>query len=888
MNRLASVPTTLRRIGIVCTLLVLPLPLAAAPAPPLALAAFPGIEYNDLIPPNPAIAAGLEQLVVLTNGEMRVLDKAGEIQSAQSIEDFFDPASQPGDFITDPRALYDSGRFFVAAAALRQEPPGSFFLLAVSATSDPNGEWYRYALDAALDNQTPTTNFADIPSLGVDDNAVYLTANMFDRTNFAYRGPKIRVVPKATLLAGQPATFHDFPSLSAGDRLAVHVIAAQHFGAAPAGYFLSLRFPQECVLDVWRIVHPPGSSPLLNRTAVPLLGSCALPPNAAQPDGARRIETGGARILNAVWRDGSLWGATAFGSGANAALRIFQVRTNGFPSVQLAQDLIQNYAPSDAFYPGVAVDSRGNLAVAFNRSGPTEFAGLFAGFQSATAPRGTPLDVVTVKEGETTYQLLDSARRNRWGDYNSTALDPADNSIWLFGEYAASPEDTWGTWIANYAFPDALFTPTPTGTVTATPSATGTPTESRTPTPTRTDTPTPTVTRTATTTPSPSVTPSETMTPSPSATASSTPTLAPSATPSFTPTASPRPSFTATSTRTVTATPTHTPTAFPTRTLTRTFAPTPTFTGTPTRTPTPTHTATFSATPTRTDTPTRTPTPTITATATVTPTPTATDTSTITPTRTPTQTPGSQDCCQCPLPACGPASRGACGSGCVPIFGASCDPDTGLCLPRSPTPTPRPTDSPSPTTTATATPSETPTHTASPSPTPSPEPSPTATVEPSATPTAVPSETPTPPATDSPTPTETVTPTETPTETATPTETPIETPTATPTETETATETVTPSHTPSPEPTASATDTASPSPSPSPTPSPSVTRTDSPTPSPSPTPVSGDLDGDRDVDADDLRLLTRSLFARNPLAPSDVNRDGRTTAADLAALLPRL
>jgi Protein of unknown function (DUF1566) len=55
---------------------------------------------------------------------------------------------------------------------------------------------------------------------------------------------------------------------------------------------------------------------------------------------------------------------------------------------------------------------------------------------------------------------------------------------------------------------------------------------------------------------------------------------------------------------------------------------------------------------------------------------------------TPTNTPGTNDCCQCPSSCAAPAN-GTCGS-CTAVFGAACDGGPG-CSQRSPTPTPTPT-----------------------------------------------------------------------------------------------------------------------------------------------------------------------------------------------------
>lgn len=720
--------------------------------------AFPGIEFNGLIPPNPVIAAGPQHLLALTNGEVRVLSKAGAIVAAQTMQEFFAPVSEPGTFITDPRALFDDGRFFVVTVARRNQPFMSAFLLAVSVTDDPSGSWFHYAFDATLDNETPTENFADLPSLGIDANAVYLTANMFHRATLAFAGAKLRVIDKAELVAGVPARYFDFPGLNAGGRAVAHLQAAHSISPSLAGFFVSHRFPESCVVDLWRVVNPPSSLPILFHVPMSVGPPCNLPPNAAQPDNLRRIETGGARFLNAVWHNESLWAATAvgqnLGNGTVAVVRLFQISTLGFPIAGVVQSSVIGIPTADSYYPAVGVDLSGNALIAFNRSGATEPVGLHVAYQPASAARTAPIPTDLLKAGEATYVLLDSANRNRWGDYNSVAVDRTTNTLWVAGEYAASPANRWGTWIAELGFSASIFTPTPTGTATATATNTGTPTITRTRTSTWTPTRTPTVTPTGL----------ATWTPSATATVSATATASPSAT--LTPTVTP----TGTSTPTISPTPTLTP--FPTRTPTATLVPT------RTRTPTITHTSTPSATPTVTPTGTATESPTITLTPTETPTPT------ITP------TPGASDCCQCALPACGPVIDSECGPGCVPVFGASCDASSGLCAPYTPTPTATDTETPTETPTATpsetptATPTETATETETPSPeptetpTPSPEPSPTATEMPSATPSETPSPEPTETATPTPsvTPSDTATQTPTPSPSATPTNSPSPTP----------------------------------------------------------------------------------------------------------------
>ncbi len=473
---------------------------------------FPGIPFDGIIPPNPSIAAGPDGLLAVTNGTLAVLRKDGALVEQTSLEEFFAPVSQPGDFLTDPRTMYDAGRYFVSLASRRSTPFAAFFLLAVSATPDPTGTWYFYALNAATDNTTPTNNFADLPGLGADANAVYLTANMFDASTFLFQGAKIRVVRKPPLLSGGVPEFIDFSDLRVDGSRVASVQPAQSLGSSQEGFFLNTRFPNACAVTVWRVLNL-ATGPQLGSVEVPVPPPCGIPPNAAQPDVSRRIETGGPRIINAVLRDlpalrtTSLWGAAAvsynWGSGTVAAARVFEVSVGSFPrNVTLRQDFLQGADGVDVYYPAVAVDPVGNAALAFNQSSPTEYVSAYVAGQAAGAPRNQLLPVASLQDGAGPYILLDRSGRNRWGDYNGIAVDPVDGRFWVIGEYAAAPvpnatpsatpESRWGTWIGAMV----VGTPPPTSTPTRTPTVTRTPTRTRPPTPTVTPTRTRTGTRT--------------------------------------------------------------------------------------------------------------------------------------------------------------------------------------------------------------------------------------------------------------------------------------------------------------------------------------------------------------------------------------------------------
>src|SRR5436305_4112874 len=55
---------------------------------------------------------------------------------------------------------------------------------------------------------------------------------------------------------------------------------------------------------------------------------------------------------------------------------------------------------------------------------------------------------VQLHAGAESYELLDGAGSNRWGDYSGIAPDPQTNAVWMSGEYVAGT-DLGSTWIAR-------------------------------------------------------------------------------------------------------------------------------------------------------------------------------------------------------------------------------------------------------------------------------------------------------------------------------------------------------------------------------------------------------------------------------------------------------
>ena len=422
---------------------------AAAPA---GLGSFPGIAATGWNPPDCTMAAGPSHVLLSVNSSVAIYGKGGGAPLVQrTLTQWFANVVQ-GLTIFDPKALYDqhAGRWVLLAVAFRQNPNQSVFLLSVSATSNPLGQWRNYVFNAMVDGATRTNNWADYPALGVDNRAFYVTANMFAfGGNFQYA--KIRVIPKAGPYSGGPAPFFDFVKMKNADNTLAFTIQPCHtFGAPQVEYLVNSRFPNGNVVTLWRITNP--AAPVLTRATVPV-SPYSLPPNGDQQGGPPPLNTGDVRILHAVFRGDSVWTVLTttrnWGAGNRASIHWFQIRA---AANALTQEGVFGARDFHYFYPAACPDNNGNMIMVFSRSGATQGGSIGYTGRRSTDPLGYLQPSALVKAGVAHYQALDGGGRNRWGDYNGIAADPANpRVIWFYSEFA-SAVNTWGTWVGSAFF----------------------------------------------------------------------------------------------------------------------------------------------------------------------------------------------------------------------------------------------------------------------------------------------------------------------------------------------------------------------------------------------------------------------------------------------------
>jgi hypothetical protein len=418
---------------------------------------FPGLNDGGPGPLECSLAAGPSHLVVVTTPAWAVLDKGGNHLMHSDFTDWFSavPGIGEGLHVFNPKVIYDQykGRWVLAAfgwkaegktAGGKQGAGHSFFLLSVSKTRNPLGSWWNWALDASLNGQQATPFHAASLGLGVDNQALYLTANMFD-ANGEFQYAKLRVIDKTPLVAGEAVEWWDFWDLRNLDGSAAFGVRPAHtFGNPGVQYLLNATRDGQS-LTQWSLTQPLGNPPQLARRAVTTPGY-SLPPDAEQPGRAPELDTGDSRITNAVFRNGALWAAHTvaanWGEAENrAAIQWFQINPG---AGIIAQQGVFGAPGYDYFCPTVMADGQSNLVMVFNRVGAGEFPAVrFTGRLST--------DPANKLHGSALLKQSAAAGPRAWGAYNGAAVDPNDIKVWIIGKYAAA-ESEGGTWIGETSY----------------------------------------------------------------------------------------------------------------------------------------------------------------------------------------------------------------------------------------------------------------------------------------------------------------------------------------------------------------------------------------------------------------------------------------------------
>jgi hypothetical protein len=460
-------------------------PVAAAPAAasrPTASpqANFDGVSSRDSAtvnfnaefePPDQGLCVGNGYVVEPVNSAYRIYSTSGKsLAGPFNVNDLFQQG--PSEFTSDPRCYYDPTTntwfatiLFIAGGGLG---PTSQLLIAVNASGNPSKAWTEYRIDTTDSKNRgcgPSLGgcFGDQPTLGIDQNNLYVTTNEFGITSNTFNGAQVFAFAKRDLMAGNPVHFAVFKNLLNADRsMATSVQPAISTGSPAGEFFLNSLDPNatgDNRIGVWALTNgavvASGGKPTLS-TILTRSEPYAVPPNAVQKGSTSLLTSDDDRMQQTEYINGTVWGEldTALEITGDTATRAAAawmaveptIRSGRISSATIAKQGYVATAGNFVLYPALQVDDAGNAAMVFTVSGASLYPSAAIASLAAGTSKFGPVKIAATGSGP--YD----PNATRWGDYSWAIMDPAHDAFWLATEYMPPrPSQTtdrlrnWGT-----------------------------------------------------------------------------------------------------------------------------------------------------------------------------------------------------------------------------------------------------------------------------------------------------------------------------------------------------------------------------------------------------------------------------------------------------------
>ena len=458
---------------------------AATTAPQTVGTSFTGATLADTgaFPPDSMGAVGPTQFVVFVNGRLRTFNKTtgaadGVINADPDV--FFSSVMTPVsggslnvNFTSDPMVRYDrlTGRWFLTIIDIPSvndigDTPNRYLIAVSDAASNgvigAGTVWTFYFVQQNTVGGGDSGEFLDYPSLGIDNNALYMGGNMFDATAGNFTGCTAFVIRKSSVLSGGPVVTTAFrgliPDPNTSDGMLTPRGVDNFDPAATEGYFIGVSNAAFGRLIMRRISDPAGT-PAISADILITVSATSFPitvDHLGDLNGTNgNLDALDDRLFSALIRGGRLWtshnlAVTATGVASNSntqrrnGVRWYELNvppTTGTPTV-VQSGTIFDPATTVALarqylIPTVGLSGQGHAALGYSTAG-TPFR-----IDAATSGRlrgdtlGTTQAVNVYTTSSAAYNPpSDPGPPRRFGDYSFVSLDPLDDqTMWTIQEF---------------------------------------------------------------------------------------------------------------------------------------------------------------------------------------------------------------------------------------------------------------------------------------------------------------------------------------------------------------------------------------------------------------------------------------------------------------------
>jgi hypothetical protein len=403
--------------------------------------------FAGLTPPDNSMAISNGGIIVtVVNTNLSYYDVTGSNLYSSSFADFFNDPELSG-MLYDPAVLYDSGsdRFFMVVLHATSST-ASRVVVVFSKTNNPVDGWWYYKLTG---NPLGDASWFDYPKIGVSNNEVYVTGNLFHDAG-TYNQSVIYQITKSNGYSGSSLPWQYWYNVTNGPFTMVPASYGLWGNYGPGVYLVSsAENGTSSKINLYDLTDDITGSPTIN--AYQADANFTMGGNALQSGTSVVLNTDDTRIMGAFYLNGIVH------------FTFHSDRSGGYNGVnynRLTVSSVSNWNINfglegyDYCYPSIASMGSGSgdksVLITFSRSGSAIFPQTRVFYVDDA---GTTSSSTLIKDGETYVDVYQGGGVTRWGDYTGICrkqnADPPE--VWLSGSYGAnqSGERALNTWIGQ-------------------------------------------------------------------------------------------------------------------------------------------------------------------------------------------------------------------------------------------------------------------------------------------------------------------------------------------------------------------------------------------------------------------------------------------------------
>ena len=429
-------------------------------------------------PPDNMGSVGPTQYIVAVNSKIVSYNKTTGVADGVlnvTTDNFFASvmSTASGTFTSDPHIRYDrlSNRWIIVIIDV---PAGTGktanrVLVGVSADGTITGStvWkFFYYQNSG--------NFIDYPTLGIDQNAIYIGGNLFNLAGTSFLGTIGLVVQKSSIMGSGPMVSTKFSLGGASTGLYTPQGVDNLYDLnATEGYFIGVDNALEGQLDLIRVTNPGTTTPTISSAITITVPTTYTSGTLYSKSCTYSLDSDDERLLAAMIRNGHLWTAhhietTNAGVGSSSGTRIsarwydlINFKTGSTPSANQSGTVYSNTITStrdkNYAYPTITVNGQGHALMGFTATGYYSYANAGYTYRLDTDVAGTMTAPDSNTTSSTAYNPTgdgaNSSTTHRWGDYSMTEVDPSDDmTFWTIQQFC-NATNSYGCRVSQFRAP---------------------------------------------------------------------------------------------------------------------------------------------------------------------------------------------------------------------------------------------------------------------------------------------------------------------------------------------------------------------------------------------------------------------------------------------------